>query len=220
MEKGPPVLHSPQKQAASNSLNANSTSNNSPTARQKFNRRSGGANSNFPNTYVQGGFAHRPIPPPPPPPLPPFPVFQMAPNPYGTFIPPIANTTVRDPTYKGNNWEGRPARGFVSPPHVMTDHRNSSRRGSSGPHHRGDASPRNSNNNGTRRDKDRGNFSGARDVNVHHHRANPRGFVRPSPPPPTSPPFVGPPSVRPLVPMNFAGKQSLMLNSWSCHVVS
>ncbi|KAF8022674.1 hypothetical protein BT93_F0251 [Corymbia citriodora subsp. variegata] len=200
---GPPVLHSPQKQAASNSLNANSTSNNSPTARQKFNRRSGGANSNFSSTYGQGGFAHRPIPPPPPPPLPPFPIFQMAPNPYGTFIPPIANTTVRDPTYKGNNWDRRPI-GFMSPPHVMADHRNSSRRGNSGPHHRGDGSPRNSNNSGNRRDKDRGNFSGARDVNVQHHRPNPRGFVRSSPPPPTSPQFVGPPPGRPLVPMNFA----------------
>ncbi|XP_030446975.2 la-related protein 1C-like isoform X1 [Syzygium oleosum] len=199
---GPPVLHSPQKQAASNNLNANSTSNNSPTARQKLNRRGGGANSNFPNAYGQGGFAHHPIPPPPPPPLPHFPVFH--PNPYGTFIRPIANTTVRDPTYKGNNWDVRPARGFVSPAHVMTDHRNSSRRGNSGPHHRGDGSPRNSNNNGTRRDKDRGNFSGARDLNVQPHRANPRGFVRSSPPLPTSPPFVGPPPMRPLVPMNFS----------------
>ncbi|XP_030527146.2 la-related protein 1C-like [Rhodamnia argentea] len=204
ISQGPPVLHSPQKQAVSNSLNANSTSNNSPTARQKLNRRSGGANSNFPNAFAQGGFAHHPVPPPPPPPLPPFPVFQMAPNPYGAFIPPIANTTVRDPNYKGNHWDGRPLRGFVSPPHVMTDHRNSSRRGNSGPHHRGDSSPRNINSNSTRRDKDRGNFSGARDVNVQHHRANPRGFVRSSPPPPTSPPFVGPPPVRPLVPMNFA----------------
>ncbi|KAL3734281.1 hypothetical protein ACJRO7_023605 [Eucalyptus globulus] len=200
---GPPVMHSPQKQAASNSLNANSTSNNSPTARQKINRRGGGGNSNFPNAYGQGGFAHRPIPPPPPPPLPQFPIFQMASNPYGNFIPQMANAAVRDPTYKGNNWDGRPVRGFVSPPHVMTDHRNSSRRGNSGPHHRGDGSPRNSNNNGTRRDRDRGNFSGARDVNVHAHRANPRGFVRSSPPPPTSPQFVGPPPVRPLVPMSF-----------------
>ncbi|KAI3431995.1 HTH La-type RNA-binding domain-containing protein [Psidium guajava] len=198
---GPPVLHSPQKQAASNSLNANSTSNNSPTARQKLNRRSGGANSNFPNAFAQGGFARGPIPPPPP--LPPFSVFQMAPNPYGTFIP-TANTTVTDPTYRGNHWDGRPARGFLSPPHVMTNHRNSSRRGNSGPHHRGDGSPRNSNNNSTRRDRDRGNFSGVRDVNVQHHRVNPRGFVRSSPPPPTSPPFVGPPPVRPLLPMNFA----------------
>lgn len=153
-------------------------------------KRGGGGNNR--GGPAQSGFTHPPPPPPPPPP--PFPVFQLPPNRYPNLVQAVPDPSHREFPYRGNNWETRPAGGFVSQSHSVSDHRNSSRRGNFGPHQRGDGAYHN--NHGGRRDQDRGNYGNARDVHL-HPRGPLRGFVRP--PPPNTGGFVTPPPVRPFV---------------------
>lgn len=166
--------------------------------RQRSSKRggsSGGGGNNPATGPPQSGFSHQHLTPPPPPP---FPVIQVPPNSYGSYVPVMPDASMRDPQYRGNNWETRPAGGFASQSH--NDHRHSSRRGGNyGP--RGDAGYHNSF--GGRRDQDRGNYGNARDGHIQHQRAPPRGFPRP--PPPSAHTFV-PPPVRPFVnPMGYPG---------------
>lgn len=165
--------------------------------RQRSMKRGGGGNSR--GGPAQSGFTH----PPPPPPPPPFPVFQIPPNGYPNLVPGVPDPSHREFPYRGNNWETRPAGGYVSQSHSVNDHRNSSRRGNFGPHQRGDGAYHN--NHGGRRDQDRGNYGNARDVHLQPQRGPLRGFVRP--PPPNTGAFVTPPPVRPFVnPMGYPGE--------------
>ncbi|XWS20918.1 hypothetical protein CRYUN_Cryun30bG0010600 [Craigia yunnanensis] len=186
--QGPVIHQSTQKQGTSNA-NSNSTPNRTMTGRQRSSKRGGAGGNNSASGPPQSGFSHQYLTPPPPPP--PFPVIQMPPNSYGNFVPAMPDLSMRDPQYRGNNWETRPAGGFASQSH--NDHRHSSRRGGNyGP--RGDSSYHN--NFGGRRDQDRGSYGNARDGHMQPHRAPPRGFPRPPPP---SAHFVPPQHVRQFV---------------------
>jgi la-related protein 1 len=165
--------------------------------RQRPMKRGGGGNTR--GGPAQSGFTHPPPAPPPPPP--PFPVFQLPPTGYPNLVPGVPDPSHREFPYRGNNWETRPAGGFVSQSHSVNDHRNSSRRGNFGPHQRGDGAYHN--NHGGRRDQDRGNYGNARDVHLQPQRGPMRGFVRP--PPPNTGGFVTPPPVRPYVNVNPMG---------------
>ncbi|KAG2698284.1 hypothetical protein I3760_07G144200 [Carya illinoinensis] len=188
--QGPVITYSPQKQATS-SANPSSTTNHTLPFRQRSMKRGGGGNTR--GGPAQSGFAH-------PPPPPPFPVFQMPPNGYPNMVPGVPDPSYREFPYRSSNWETRPVGGYVSQSHSSNDHRSSSRRGSFGPHQRGDGHYHNSH--GGRRDPDRGGYGNARDVHLHPQRAPPRGFVRP--PPPNTAAFVTPPPVRPFVnPMGY-----------------
>ena len=167
------------------------------SGRQRSSKRGGGGGNNSASGPPQSGFSHQHLTPPPSPP--PFPVIQMHPNSYGNFVPAMPDPSVRDPQYRGNNWETRPAGGFASQSH--NDHRHSSRRGGNyGP--RGDGSYHN--NFGGRRDQDRGSYGNARDGHMQSHRAPLRGFPRPPPP---SAHFVPPQHVRSFVnPVGYPGK--------------
>ncbi|XVF63648.1 hypothetical protein PTKIN_Ptkin09bG0103400 [Pterospermum kingtungense] len=194
--QGPVIPQSTQKQGTS-TASSNSTPNRTMLGRQRSSKRggsSGGVGNNPASGPPQSGFSHQHLTPPPPPP---FPVIQMPPNSYGNYVPVMPDPPMRDPQYRGNNWETRPTGGFSSQSH--NDHRHSSRRGGNyGP--RGDAGYHNSF--GGRRDQDRGNYGNARDGHIQHQRAAPpRGFPRP--PPPGVHTFV-PPPVRPFVnPMGY-----------------
>ncbi|KAK6245586.1 hypothetical protein SCA6_008676 [Theobroma cacao] len=188
--QGPVIPQSTQKQGTSNA-NPTSTPNRTMSSRQRSSKRGGsGGGNNSASGPPQSGFSHQHPPPPPPPP--PFPVLQMPPNSYGNFVPAMPDPSMRDPQYRGNNWENRPVGGFASQSH--NDHRHSSRRGGNyGP--RGDGGYHN--NYGGRRDQDRGNYGSGRDGHMQHQRAPPRGFPRP--PPPSAHSFVPPQPVRPFV---------------------
>lgn len=195
----PVISHSPKKHANTNP-NPNFTPNHTMPVRQRFSKRGGGTGGGS----VHSGFNRPPPPPPPPLPLPlplplpplppPFPLYEM---PYSALVAAVPDSSIGEPPYKGNSWEGRPIGGFGSQSHSVNDHsshRNSSRRG-------------NFNSHGSRRDQDRdwnaSRSSNARDVHLSPHQiAPPGGFIRsPSPPPPPPPPagympFIAPPSVR------------------------
>ncbi|XP_022769228.1 la-related protein 1C-like [Durio zibethinus] len=184
--QGPVIPQSAQKQGSSNA-NSNSTPNRTMSGRQRPSKRGGSGGGAI--APPQSGFSHQHLTPPPPPS---FPVIQMPPNSYGNFIPAMADSSMRDPQYRGNNWETRPGGGFASQSH--NDHRHSSRRGSNyGP--RGDGGYHN--NFGGRRDQDRGNYGNARDGHMQPQRAPQRGFSRH--PPATAHTFVLPQPVRPFV---------------------
>ncbi|XP_022772625.1 la-related protein 1C-like isoform X2 [Durio zibethinus] len=185
--QGPVIPQSTQKQGTSNA-NSNSVPNRTMSGRQRSSKRGGGGGNNSASGPPQSSFSHQHLTPPPPS----FPVIQMLPNSYGNFVPAMPDTYVRDPQYRGNNWETRPASGFASQSH--NDHRHSSRRGGNYGL-RGDSGYHN--NFGGRRDQDRGNYGNARDVHMHPQRASPRGFPRP--PPPSAHTYVPPQPVRPFV---------------------
>ncbi|XVF35925.1 hypothetical protein REPUB_Repub19eG0013800 [Reevesia pubescens] len=187
--QGPVIPQSTQNQATSNA-NPNSTPNRTTmSGRQRSSKRGGGGGSSSASGPLQSGFSHQH---PSPPPAPPFPVLQMPPNSYGNFVPAMPDPSMRDPQYRGNNWEARPVGGFASQSH--NDHRHSSRRGGNyGP--RGDGGYHN--NFGGRRDQDRGNYGNARDGHMQSQRAPPRGFPRPLPPGAHT--FVPPQPVRPFL---------------------
>ncbi|XVE94519.1 hypothetical protein REPUB_Repub02eG0015700 [Reevesia pubescens] len=190
--QGPVIPKSTQKHSTSNA-NPNSTPNRTMSGWQRSSKHDGnggGGGNSLASGPPQSGFSHQhPSPPPPPPP---FPVIRMPLNSYGNFVPAIPDPSMREPQYRGNNWETRPVRGFASQSH--NDHRHSSRRGGNyGP--RGDCGYHN--NFGGRHDQDRGNYGNARDGRVQSQRAPPRGFPRHRPH--SAHTFVPPQPVRPFV---------------------
>ncbi|KAF2324722.1 hypothetical protein GH714_016487 [Hevea brasiliensis] len=152
----------------------------------------GGGGGSSGGGHSQSSFIH-PLPPPPP-----LPLFAMSPIGHGNLVPVIPDQSPREPTYRGNNWEPRPVRGFGPQLPAVNYHRHSFRRGNHGP--RGDVPYQN--NFGGRRDQDRGHYGNVRDAYVHPQRS-PRGFVRPRPP--NNAAFVPPQPVRPFAnPMGFS----------------
>ncbi|KAF2297968.1 hypothetical protein GH714_006788 [Hevea brasiliensis] len=167
------------------SIAADSSSKIVSDGPQKSMKRGGSGGSSSGGGYSHSSFSRSPPPPPP------LPIFAMSPNGYGNLVPAIPDQSPRDPSYRSNYWEPRPAGGFGPQPPVVNDHRHSSRRGNFG--QRGDGPYQN--NFGGRRDQDRGHYGNFRDVHGHPQRS-PRGFVRP--PPPNTAAFVPPQHVRPF----------------------
>lgn len=187
-----------QKPAISNA-NSNSTLHHGVPARQKslkrFGSSGGSAGAVIGSLPANGGVPQSP---------PQGPVGEVS-----------HNNSHRDHTQRSTNWDNGPRGPFVSQPqaHGGNDHpqqqRNSFRRGSGGPHSRGDGSY--NHNYGGRRDHDRGNhdwntnrgFNGNREGHMQPQRGFPRSFIRT--PLHNTPPFIGPPPpVRPFgSPMGF-----------------
>lgn len=190
----PVITNTPQKQITTDANPNSSPARLMPTRQRPGKRGGGGGGNGTASAPAQSVFTQ----PPPPPPPPPFPVFPIHPSSYGGFVPTMPESSPREGSYRGNNWEARSVGGYVSQPYTGSDHRNSARRGGYGP--RGDG-PYHSYFGG-RRDQDRGNYANPRDVHMQQARAPPRGFIRP--PPPNAGPFVPPPPGRPFGnPMGF-----------------
>ncbi|KAL8088516.1 la-related protein 1C-like [Apium graveolens] len=180
------VSKEPVKSNANHKANTNGTPNSSHhnahphPVRQRPSKRGGGSG--------QSAFSR---PPPPSPTPPPFPI------PFG-LLPPMMDIQVREPLFKGNTWENRPAGGAGSQSNSENDHssqRHSSRRGNYGSRPRGDGMHYNGH--GGRRDQDR-NWNAPRNLtarDVHMHQI--------APPPPPPPRFMRPglPGSTPFIPL-------------------
>ncbi|XP_059639485.1 la-related protein 1C-like isoform X2 [Cornus florida] len=174
-----------QKQVITNNANPSSTPSSLTPTRHKSTRRGGGSSSG--SISANGGF--------PQPPSPMGPVVELHSNSAGKSGSVLPESSPRDHTYKESGQKG----GFGSQTHSGNDNpqqRNSSRRGNSGSHPRGDGSYHH--HYAGKRDQDRGNHDWtsshrnfSRDAPMQTQRVVPRGFLRH--PTHSSTPFVAPP---------------------------
>lgn len=130
--QGPVISNSPQKQANTNA-NPKSTANHPQPVRQRSMKR--GAGTSTGSGLAQRGFNRPPSPPPLPPP---FPVFGI---PYRNMVPAVLDSSIREPLYKGNNWERNSPRRVNFGPHPRGDGPNFTSRDVHGPHQMGPPPP-------------------------------------------------------------------------------
>ncbi|KAI3745788.1 hypothetical protein L6452_08197 [Arctium lappa] len=191
-----PVILQPQQKPVKTNASHHSNQNHTHNLRQRSMKRGGGA----------GGGYNRPLPPPPPP-MPPFPLFDMS---YGSFVPAVLDSPVREQSpYNGNNFAPRPMGGGVgSHSNAVHDHSSNRKRNNFGPRPRGDGGLYLNNGHGGRRDHHDRDWRGPRS-----HGAMPHQMVPPPPPPPRGymqqahlgpAPFIAPQPIRPYgTPMGY-----------------
>ncbi|KVI07751.1 la-related protein 1C-like [Cynara cardunculus var. scolymus] len=190
-----PIILQPQQKPVKTNASHHSNQNHTHNLRQRSMKRGGGA----------GGAYNRP-PPPPPPPMPPFPLFDM---PYGSFVPAVLDSPVREQSpYNGNNFAPRPMGGVGPHSNAIHDHSSNRKRNNFGPRPREDGGLYLNNGHGGRRDHHDRDWRGPRS-----HGAIPHQMGPPPPPPPRGymqqahlgpAPFIAPQPMRPYgTPMGY-----------------
>lgn len=190
--QAPAVLPSPQNHVRTNA-NSHSNPNHMHPGRQRQMRRGGSGGG------ASTGYSR---PPPPPPLPPPFPLFDMS---FGTLVPAVLDSPIREPPhFKGNSWSPR------SVGHSLN--RNPTPRNNFGPRPRGDGGSYINNGYGGNRDHHDRDWRSprspaGRDAHMPHQMVPPppppiRGFIRPPHPGPA--PFIPPQALRPYgAPMGY-----------------
>ncbi|KAL3527246.1 hypothetical protein ACH5RR_011902 [Cinchona calisaya] len=188
---------SAHKQGTNSNASSNSTPNHASYNRQRsMNKRGGGNPSN--STPANGGPSQLPSPR--------GSRVETASDNSGKPANSVVDSSPRDNTHRDGGQRG----GFGSQSHGGNEHqqqRNSIRRGSGGPHPRGDGSHHHGYG-GRRGDQDRGNQEwnpnrsfGNRDTHMQPQRVASRPFIRAPPPTPPPPPFM-PPTPMPVRPFS------------------